>query len=256
MFVKRLLACALLIAVPGFARAGAAETGTGCKSENLAVAIPACTALIEAGGAEAGPAYFDRGRAYVAQFYADKQAVEEDARNCIHNAEEASLAACNRVIDNPAVDTHLRESAFFYRSKLLSAAGKGDESMADFQRSLGTPATAPAEKAPSAAGKAIADFSKAIELDPNNAAAFAQRGDTYLALENVKASLADFEQAIKIDSKQMVALIGRAVIRNGTGDPVGAVADFKAIIALPAITEQEKWMQNVAKERLQAVGAD
>jgi regulator of sirC expression with transglutaminase-like and TPR domain len=89
------------------------------------------------------------------------------------------------------------------------------------------------------------------------AVAYAQRGDLKLAhQQDHRAALKDFNKALELDPKQMLALFGRGLLRNQSGDPVGAVADLKAVIALSAATPQEKWMQEQAKQQLPTIGAD
>jgi tetratricopeptide (TPR) repeat protein len=246
---RTVLACALatIVSTPVY---GGPDQGAGCKSLDPTVAVPACTDLISSG--VPGPHYFDRGMAYSNQYFSDKQATDTDIRACIHDDADAALAACTRVIDNTAEETEVRSTALFHRSKRLNAAGRSLEAMADFQRTL-NPFT---DKTPNAAEKAIADFTQVIDLDPKNAAAFTQRGNLYLMDGKAAASIADFEQAITLDPKQMAAYFGRAIIRNETDDPVGAVADYKTVLGLDATGDQEKWMQDQAKQRLPTIGAD
>ena len=47
--------------------------------------------------------------------------------------------------------------------------------------------------------EALADFSRAIELDPGNAWAIASRGETYRLMGRYDEALADFNRAIELD---------------------------------------------------------
>ncbi len=47
---------------------------------------------------------------------------------------------------------------------------------------------------------ALADYSKAIEINPNDAMAYNNRGNLYFAQQKYKLALADYEEAIKINS--------------------------------------------------------
>ena len=47
--------------------------------------------------------------------------------------------------------------------------------------------------------EALADFSRAIELDPGNAWAIAVRGETYREMERYEEALADLNRAIELD---------------------------------------------------------
>lgn len=46
--------------------------------------------------------------------------------------------------------------------------------------------------------QAIADFTKAIELNPNNPTAYRNRGRVYICLGNIQQGEADFEKAEKL----------------------------------------------------------
>jgi Flp pilus assembly protein TadD len=46
--------------------------------------------------------------------------------------------------------------------------------------------------------EAIADFTKAIELNPNDAAAYLNRGVAYSAHGNMVAAIADFRHCLKL----------------------------------------------------------
>ena len=46
--------------------------------------------------------------------------------------------------------------------------------------------------------KALADFSRAIKLDPGYALAFASRGETYLKLKRYDEALADLSRALDL----------------------------------------------------------
>lgn len=227
-----------------------------CASTDPAVAIPACTQAIDAAAATGGrvlaAAYYDRGMAHLAQYSRKNEKSNADARTCFEGGGDEKLAACSRLIDNPEAEPGLRSRALFERSQLMSVLGRGAEAIADFKRNMDDFPPAVSESY----DNAVADFTKAIERDAKNANALTQRGDLRLARQEDGLALADFNKAIAADPKQMMALFGRAYIRNERGDPVGAVADYKAILALPATSDQEKWMQEQAKQIMPTIGAD
>ena len=49
----------------------------------------------------------------------------------------------------------------------------------------------------------IADFDKAIELDPKNAAAYFSRGTTKPEMHDYKEAIADFDKAIELDPENI-----------------------------------------------------
>lgn len=74
---------------------------------------------------------------------------------------------------------------------------------------------------------AIADFSKAIELNPNLAEAYNYRGTSYFWLEKYQQALDDYSQALRLDPNLTIAYYNRAYVRIELGDKKGAIADFQ-----------------------------
>jgi Tfp pilus assembly protein PilF len=73
--------------------------------------------------------------------------------------------------------------------------------------------------------KAIAEFDKALKLDPSNPNVLKARGDTYLAQGDRDRAIADFTQAIRIDAKLTAAYVNRGVAYLGKSDWDLAIAD-------------------------------
>jgi tetratricopeptide (TPR) repeat protein/predicted aspartyl protease len=71
---------------------------------------------------------------------------------------------------------------------------------------------------------AIADLSRAIELDPGKAEYFYERGSAYAADRQPDKALADFDQAIKLAPDDPVALMARAELHSARGDPADAIS--------------------------------
>jgi tetratricopeptide (TPR) repeat protein len=81
--------------------------------------------------------------------------------------------------------------------------------------------------------EAIADCTKAIELDPKLAAAYNNRGLAYLdGLKKYPEAVADFTKAIELDPKLAVAYINRGQTFYNLEKNVEAVADFTTAIEL------------------------
>jgi tetratricopeptide (TPR) repeat protein len=72
--------------------------------------------------------------------------------------------------------------------------------------------------------KALADFSKAIELDPKNSAIWNNRGWAYLLLHQEEKALADFSKAIELDPND-------ATTWNLRGDAYAALQQWDKAIA-------------------------
>ncbi|MBD2015204.1 CHAT domain-containing protein [Microcoleus sp. FACHB-53] len=80
--------------------------------------------------------------------------------------------------------------------------------------------------------EALADFDRAIELDPNYAFAFASRGETYRLLGQYDKALADFDRAIDLDSYYTFALASRGWVYMALNCYNEALADFDRAIEL------------------------
>lgn len=78
---------------------------------------------------------------------------------------------------------------------------------------------------------ALADFTKAIELDPESAEARILRGEVLFSQRSYKAALADFERGVALDASYPRALYDRGMARLQTGDLGGAIADLDRHLA-------------------------
>ncbi len=80
--------------------------------------------------------------------------------------------------------------------------------------------------------EALADFNRAVELDPENGWVIASRGETYQAMGRHEEALADFNRAVELDpdGTWLVTSRGRAYRSMGRYDE--ALADFNRAIEL------------------------
>jgi Tfp pilus assembly protein PilF len=81
-----------------------------------------------------------------------------------------------------------------------------------------------------ASDPAIADCTKAIEIDGKNALAYAQRGEAYCQKGDVKSCVEDFDAAMRIDPSDTSFVYLRGVARADAGDTDGAIADLTRAI--------------------------
>ena len=82
----------------------------------------------------------------------------------------------------------------------------------------------------------LAEFTKAIKLDPKSAKAYAGRGALKYAMGDSKGALADLTKAIELDPKSVTAYSGRASAKFASGDIPGATADFISVARLMAFS--------------------
>lgn len=84
---------------------------------------------------------------------------------------------------------------------------------------------------------ALADYSRALELDPKCAPAWFGRGQIRANKGLLPEAEADYTKAIESDPKFAKAWFGRGLLRTYTNNEAGALADFgKAVEADPAYT--------------------
>ena len=76
---------------------------------------------------------------------------------------------------------------------------------------------------------AAADFDLAIELDPECAEAYHNRGLARAVSGDARAAIADFSKAIAIRPDLGAAYLGRAVLRLQQGDSDGAIGDLQTL---------------------------
>lgn len=86
---------------------------------------------------------------------------------------------------------------------------------------------ATARRAIGEAGKAIQDFTMAVQLDPNLENYF-QRASTYQAMGENKLAIADFDSAVSYDPTQPHIYFARAQAKAAIGDSSGAKDDIAA----------------------------
>jgi len=79
---------------------------------------------------------------------------------------------------------------------------------------------------------AIADYSKAIEIDPKYAMAYYNRGNAYTAQGNYAAAFADYSKAIEVDPKYKEAYLNRGNAYTAQGNYAAAIADYSKAIEI------------------------
>src|SRR5213594_2592593 len=77
---------------------------------------------------------------------------------------------------------------------------------------------------------ALADFNRAIELDPKNAAAYYNRASAKMLKKDADGAIADYTRVIELDPKNVGAYNNRGILKARNNDPDGAVADYNQAI--------------------------
>ncbi|MEO8379215.1 MAG: tetratricopeptide repeat protein [Acidobacteriota bacterium] len=79
---------------------------------------------------------------------------------------------------------------------------------------------------------AIADYAKALQVDPKNDSAYRDRAFAHLKKDNYAAAIADYDKALEIDAKDILAVIGRGDVHRVKGDAPRALADYNSALVL------------------------
>jgi len=79
---------------------------------------------------------------------------------------------------------------------------------------------------------ALADYSRAIELNAQDATAYNDRGLAKVAKGDLDGALADYDRALEISPRNFEIRTNRGVVRQRKGDLDGALADYNGAIKL------------------------
>ncbi len=81
-------------------------------------------------------------------------------------------------------------------------------------------------------GKAIADFTEAIRLNPKDSRPYVSRGWAYTSNDEWGKAILDYDEAIRLDSNDAGAYGKRGLAQLGKGELDKAIADFSEVIRL------------------------
>ena len=100
-------------------------------------------------------------------------------------------------------------------------------------------------------GTAIADYDRAIKINPRFSEAYSNRGNALQDKGELGGSIADYESAIKIDPSFAKAYGNRGLARLSQGDIAEAEKDFDACLRLdPKLKRSLQEQIEHAKRRL------
>ena len=97
-------------------------------------------------------------------------------------------------------------------------------------------------------GKAIADYNKAIELDPNHALAYYNRGCAYGEIGAYDKAIADYSKALELNPNDALAYYNRGLAYRERGEIPKAVSDLEKCIRLSTDPELTKDAQQALSE--------
>ena len=118
---------------------------------------------------------------------------------------DAIIAKCNEIIALPP-DSSIEAMAYTYR-------GIAKDEMGDYEG-------------------AIADYDRAIEINPQYARAYSNRGITKDNMGGHKGAIADYDRAIEINPQYAGAYNNRGTAKDNMGDHTDAIADYDRAIEI------------------------
>ncbi len=87
---------------------------------------------------------------------------------------------------------------------------------------------------------AIADYDKAIALDPNYATAYNDRGNAYGRKGAFDRAIADFDKAIALNRNYALAYFNRGVVYYEKGNKEQTIADFRKALEINSSDQDAK----------------
>jgi tetratricopeptide (TPR) repeat protein len=79
---------------------------------------------------------------------------------------------------------------------------------------------------------AIADYTKAIELDPQHTRAYNNRGNAYISLGETESALRDYDTALELDPDLALTYFNRGLLHYQLGNPEQAIVDLEMYLEL------------------------
>eukprot|EP00873_Tetraselmis_striata_P012853 jgi/Tetstr1/433117/TSEL_022449.t1 len=78
----------------------------------------------------------------------------------------------------------------------------------------------------------VEGYTCALKLEPNNPTAYHNRGSLYERLGNLQAAMHDFSRSTELDSKAALSFNARGLLQDKMAEHAAALADFNAAVAL------------------------
>jgi tetratricopeptide (TPR) repeat protein len=157
-----------------------------------------------------------------------------DSDQCgdVNNVERAdvNIAACDRILNDPKATSQSRAMALSGRC----ARRDFDRATADLTEAIQLNpelANAYGNRGNAYYGKqdydrALADYNEAMRHDPKNPHSYANRGNVYAFKKDHAAAIEDYDMAIRLDSSYAVAYYNRGLAKKARGDTAEGEVDI------------------------------
>ena len=140
----------------------------------------------------------------------------DDAEDCVTLSGDVGIAACTRVIESGRWQG--ADLVWAYNNRGNAKRGKGD------------------------LDGALADYTRALELNPQDAKAYNNRGNAKQDKGDLDGALADYTRALELNPKHASAYYNRGVARFVKGEMAAAAADFARAQELKANAYAVLWL--------------
>jgi tetratricopeptide (TPR) repeat protein len=160
--------------------------------------------------------------------------------DCKSGNPQRAIQGCSVVIDSGPSALMDLATAYAYRANASEAAGDHEAAVADLTKAI--------ELNPSLAGlynnrgniyfatrhlgQALADYDQAIKLDLGFAGAYFNRGNLYSRIGKLDNALADLTVTVKLDPSYAPAYFNRGIVYFRMGRTREATADFRQTLKL------------------------
>lgn len=170
---------------------------------------------------------------------------------------EARIGSCTRLIDGGGLSPADRASIYTNRAFAYVDKGLTDRAIADYTKAIGLDpgnALAYAGRGIQYGNKALydralADENKSIALDPTNSRTYNNRGIIFMAKGLYGQAIADATQAIALDPGNALAYALRGFANEKTGLRENAIADYRATLKIdPGSKEAQNGLKNLGAE--------
>jgi len=164
----------------------------------------------------------------------------DDSATCMRGTGGAAIAACSRIISSGRTADGDIAQVYTLRGMHFQMAAKFADAMADYNKAIQLdPKSALPYSGIGAIFMAKGEYTRAIEslstgirLDPGVLTLYSLRGDAYAKKGKYTLAIADYDAAIKLNSSSELALAGRGEAFFEVGDNDRAIADLSEAIRL------------------------
>lgn len=173
----------------------------------------------------------------------DSGPIDKAGANAGEVLADQRIAACTAIAEDGTETPQLRAKAYFYRAGALDDKQDWTGAIADYDKAIALDpkrTSALFNRGTDWSNKgdddrAIADFNIVISLEPSASDAYSSRGLAFLRQGKIEAAMLDFQQAVEADPQNGDAHTGLGTALSKTGQPDKAIAEYdKAIRIDPA----------------------